>query len=88
MKAYYNNKETVKRSSYEKGQKDAVNGFALMLCSVLADKWGFGTIRIQRILDQIYYVADSVNKGYITLNDLEEQLYDEHKIRIDFKKGG
>lgn len=87
MKAYYKgNKEDIKRSSYEKGKKDGVDGFAIMLCSVLADKWGFGKIRIQRIINQIQYVADSINTGYITLDDLTEELRENHKIQIDFKK--
>lgn len=87
MKAYYHNsKEAVKRSSYEKGKKDGVDGFAIMLCSVLADKWGFGKIRIQRMINQIQYVADSINTGYITLDDLQEELLENHKIQIDFKR--
>lgn len=88
MKCNYNRKEEVKKSSYDKGKKDGVDGFAIMLCSVLADKWGFGRIRIQRIINQIQYVADSVNKGYITLDDLQEELYENHKLQIDFKREG
>ena len=87
MKAYYKgNKVDIQRSSYEKGKKDGVDGFAIMLCSVLADKWGFGKIRIQRMINQIQYVADSINTGYITLDDLQEELRDNHKIQIDFKR--
>jgi hypothetical protein len=89
MKAYYKrNKEDIKRSSYEKGRKDGVDGFAIMLCSVLADKWGFGKIRMQRMINQVQYVADSINKGYITTDDLIEELYEKHNIQIDFKRVG
>lgn len=87
MKAYYKgNKVDIQRSSYEKGKKDGVDGFAIMLCSVLADKWGFGKIRIQRMINQIQYVADSINTGYITLDDLQEELRENHKLKIDFKR--
>ena len=87
MKAYYKgSKVDIQRSSYEKGKKDGVDGFAIMLCSVLADKWGFGKIRIQRMINQIQYVADSINTGYITLDDLQEELRENHKLKIDFKR--
>ena len=86
MKAYYKgSKVDIQRSSYEKGKKDGVDGFAIMLCSVLADKWGFGEIRMQRMINQIQYVADSINTGYITIDDLTEELRENHKIQIDFK---
>ena len=87
MKAYYKgNKEDIKRRSYEKGKKDGVDCFAIMLCSVLADKWGFGKIRMQRMVNQVQYVADSINTGYITIDDLIEELYEKHNIQIDFKR--
>jgi hypothetical protein len=87
MKAYYKgNKDDIKRSSYDKGKKDGVDCFAIMLCSVLADKWGFGKIRMQRMINQVQYVADSINTGYITIDDLIEELYEKHNIQVDFKK--
>jgi hypothetical protein len=43
---------------------------------------------MQRMINQVQYVADSINKGYITTDDLIEELYEKHNIQIDFKRVG
>jgi hypothetical protein len=65
---------------YREGIKDTVKGvFAAMLITV-HDKWGFGRIRSQRLLKQVEDQFDSIQKGYITVDDLVQTIDEELKI--------
>ena len=83
MKSSYNNKGISNRSSYDKGRKDGVDGFAIMMSFILADKWGWGHTRQQRLVEQIGELADSINNKYVSLDDIKEALLKEHNIIID-----
>lgn len=54
----------------------------IAMASVLTDKYGYGRQKVQQIIRSIEDRADSINKGYINLDDLEEILRDEYGIVI------
>ena len=50
--------------------------------TVLHDKFGFGQKRLERYIDEVVALLDSYNKGYINVQDLEQVLLDEVKLKI------
>ena len=85
MKCSYNSKEARKNKSYEKGVSDAVNTMIIIITYVLSC-YGYKGKRIQDMIHKIEYTADSINKGYITHQDLEDILWEEHRIRMGKEK--
>lgn len=55
--------------------------------TVLHDKEGFGTKRLQRVLDEFYYLSESLSSGFVNVNDLLRMLLEETKINL-MKDGG
>lgn len=49
----------------------------------LHDKWGWGHVRIKRLLKQVDDVFDSIDKNYVSIEDLQKTILDE--IGIDVK---
>lgn len=51
---------------------------------VMREKERFGHKRLKRVYDEMNDVVDSINKGYINLNDLEQVLSLEYDLTIEF----
>ena len=51
---------------------------------VMREKEGYGDKRIKRVYDEMNDVVDSINKGYINLNDLEQVLSLEYDLTLEF----
>lgn len=80
MKCSQNNKKVREHKQYQRGIDTATDGMIIMLLYVLADKHNFDDKQLEQALNDITYVADSVHKGYITLDDLKDTLKKEHGI--------
>lgn len=65
---------------------NACHFFLVMTASVLTDKFGFTREDTIRVLEAMQDRADSINKGYICLADLEQVLKDEYGITIGRSK--
>ena len=80
------NKETIQltRKEYEelksKERLNAANIINLIPLIILRDKFGFGKIRLERYLGYYQEAVDSLNKGYLDLNDVERVMLEEVKI--------
>lgn len=75
----------VQRITKETTNKAVDQVFLLMLglpALVLRDKWGFGKVRSERFIEQVLDLYDSFEKGYLTLEDIEQCLWDEAGIKI------
>lgn len=74
-------------------KQDATNealnkAFVLMLgipAMVLRDKFGYGSVRLERFTDGTFDYYDSFQKGYITLKDCSDCLLEESGISIEEK---
>lgn len=42
--------------------------------TALRDKEGFGYTRLRRVWDEVNYISDSIDKGYVKLDDLVNEL--------------
>ena len=82
------NRETIQltRKEYEelksKERSNAANIINLIPLIILRDKFGFGKIRLERYLKHYQEAVDSLNKGYLDLNDVQKVLLDEVKIKF------
>ena len=86
MKCSQNNKQINNRKQYSKGVESATDGMVIMLLYVLADKYGFGYKKMTQVMKSVEYTADSINKGYISMNDLKDTLFNEYGITVNFKR--
>ena len=86
MKSAYNNKQVKKNINYDKGLTDAVNSMLIIVAYVLSC-FGYKRAKIQQIVNKIQDVADSINKGYITHQDLEDELWNDYGILMQKRKG-
>ena len=53
---------------------------------VLRDKFGFGTTRMNRFKDYINELADSIEKDYLTVDDVISTIRDETGIDLEFSR--
>jgi hypothetical protein len=42
--------------------------------TALRDKEGYGYTRLRRVWDEVNYISDSIDKGYVKLDDLVNEL--------------
>ena len=74
----------IKASDVKRMKEDATNeglkGALVMFFTVMRDKHGYGIKRLKRIFDEMTDLADSMQKGYVKMEDLEKALADEADI--------
>ena len=70
--------ETLKEAE----RMNAANIINLIPLIILRDKFGFGKVRLERYLKHYQEAVDSLNKGYLDLNDVQKVLLDEVKIKF------
>ena len=88
MKCSVVNKGVKKRQAYEKGIADSTYTLIVIVAYVFC-RYGYKGRRIQQMIHSIQDVADSINKGYCTQQDLEEVLLEEYNIQLfDTSKEG
>ena len=80
----------LKQSDVNKLKNDATSigiRYAMVIfLYVMREKEGYGDKRLKRVYDEMNDVVDSINKGYINLNDLEQVLSLEYDLTIEFQK--
>lgn len=86
MKSAHDNKQVKRNINYDKGLTDAVNSMLIIVAYVLSC-FGYKKAKIQQIVNKIQDVADSINKGYITHQDLEDELWNDYEILMQKRKG-
>ena len=86
MKCRATNKQVQKNLDYDKGMSDGVNSMLIIIAYVLSC-FGYKRAKIQQIVNKIQDVADSINKGYITHQDLEDDLWNDYQILMQRRNG-
>lgn len=70
----------------EASAKDAINyATNAMIASFticLHDKWGWGKVRLKRLLDQVNETFDCIDKNYVSIEDLQKTILEETGILI------
>lgn len=62
-------------------QNEAIAAAWALFFTALRDKEGYGYTRLRRVWSEVNYLADSIDKGYVRLDDLIREL-EEHDITI------
>jgi hypothetical protein len=65
-----------------RGVRYAVDSMFLVLATCLHDKWGWGHVRIKRLFDQMDNLFDSVDKDFVSIEDLKTILENEIGIEL------
>ena len=63
-------------------QTHAINMVWAVFFTALRDKERFGYKRLRRVWDEVNYISDSIDKGYIDIDDLVNELK-EHDITLE-----
>lgn len=70
----------------EASAKDAINYTTNAMMAVFAiclrEKWGWGHVRLKRLLEQVDDVFDSINKNCVTIEDIKKTILEETGILI------
>lgn len=62
--------------------KNVTDMYLIAMAHILNYKWGWGRVRIERMLEQIEDVSDSMLRDYVDIIDLREDVLKETGIRI------
>lgn len=66
----------------KKIRDEAVNWAYIIMFTAMRDKHGYGIVRLNRLYNDINYIADSISKGYVKLQDLKKELEDKMGIKF------
>ena len=86
MKCNCNNKTIDRRKGYKEGVADTVRKMSVIICYVLADKYGFGHKKLSQVISSLTYASDSVVNGFVDIRDFEKVLKEEHDIEFEMKE--
>lgn len=65
-----------------KGNDDGVSYALAIFLTVMRDKEGYGARRLRRVWSEINALAESMARGYVTIEDLYTVLEDEAGITV------
>lgn len=85
MNCRFKNKQVKNNEAYERGVMSGVDTMLIVFVYVLSC-FGYKGLRIQQLISKIEDVCDSINKGYVTHQDLEDELWSEYRIRMKKRK--
>lgn len=60
-----------------------VRQYSACMATVLRDKFGFGLVRCKRFIEHLQDLMDSVQKGYVDIDDLNKALEEEIGLKIE-----
>ena len=66
----------------QKSIKFTVEMYSVAVAMVLRDKYGFGEVRMKRIMKEITEQFEMITEGYVSLDDMKKVLLEEVKIRF------
>lgn len=78
--------EALKALAYANGVQDATSAIYASTLLVLRDKFGFGAIRAERLLAAITDQVDSINKGYVSIEDMKQTVNEELGIKLKYER--
>lgn len=88
---YFNNRKVPMQQRRVKNRRDAdklihssYTAFLLLGIMALRNKFDFGSARIERWIDKINDLRESYEKGYISVQDLQQTIKEETGIEIKF----
>lgn len=74
-------KEQIEQAKID-GISFATSAIMASLAINLHDKWGWGQVRVQRVMDQVQETFDSITLDYVSVEDLKKAVLEDLKINI------
>ena len=68
----------------EKVDKGLAAQMEMVMLLVLHDKFGFGAERCKKAISEFEELWDSVNKNYLTLEDIQQTVRETVKLDLEF----
>lgn len=85
MKCLASSKTLIERVKEEE-QMRALKVVLTAVCITAFDKCGLCRKTVEKLMNGVSNMADNINKGYISLDDLLETLKDEYDCELKFIK--
>lgn len=85
MNCIVRNKQAKNNDAYERGVASGVDTMLIVFTYVLSC-FNYDPETVQKIVSKIEDVCDSINKGYVSHKDLEDELWNEYRIRMRKRK--
>lgn len=89
MKAqkYFNNKKSINPMVKNRKEADRLivsshKVAMIMTMTILHDKFGFGTKRLEKFTKHYHELIESYNAGYINVEDLNQVLHEETGMKV------
>lgn len=77
----------VKELAFHEGIEFATGCIYSSVCMILHDNFGFGSARCKKLLKLVQEQVDSINKGYVSLEDIKKTVDQELDIKLIYSKG-
>lgn len=75
-----------KEEGKQEGVKFTIKNYSYVLLLCLKDKFDFSTEELQEITEYINDTFDSINEGYLSLEDIQNVLEEENDMDVRFQK--
>lgn len=75
--------DNLKSSATSEAIKFASYQFMYLSLMILRDKYGFGKKRLGDFVESVVELMDSVQKDYLTLDDMKNAIYDETGVTLE-----
>lgn len=75
--------DNLKASATSEAIKFASYQFMYLSLMILRDKYGFGKKRLGDFVESVVELMDSVQKDYLTLDDMKNAIYDETGVTLE-----
>lgn len=68
--------------AYERGKEEGSKSAIIIMMYAMKDKFGATDEQLRDFFDAITYTVDSINKGYITENDLKNVIKQDYGLQF------
>ena len=72
--------------AYEDGNKDGFYNCMTVMLYELRNVYGYGQTRMERLVEKIMDLTDSMDKGLVNVEDVRAQLREECGILLDWRR--
>lgn len=69
----------------KKGQLFGMEFITVLTMWILIDKHNAPDEDVQQFNEEIRYLCDSIEKGYVSYPDIRRALYEEHGMEVEFR---
>lgn len=88
VESFDNSIKMARQQGYDQAMAFFVESYSAAVCMGLYDKFGFSGEDLNKATDIFNEVFDSINHGYLSIEDIRNTLKDEAGAELRFKRKG